>query len=67
MGDVNLVRKMISENGELKTITTYEKDRSLLTISVLNSHLLVAKYLVSIGADQSHKDKYGKTALDYAV
>jgi hypothetical protein len=53
---------MISENGELKKIATLEKDRSLLIISVLNNHLLVVKYLVEMGVDQTHKDKCGKTA-----
>lgn len=34
---------------------------------MLNSHLLVAKYLVELGVDQTHKDKLDKTAKDYAM
>ena len=61
-GDVNLVRKMISESGELKNAVTLDKQRNLLILAVINSHLLVVKLLVSMGIDQTHKDKSGKSA-----
>ena len=61
-GDVNLVRKMIGESGELKNAVTLDKQRNLLILAVINSHLLVVKLLVSMGIDQSHKDKFGKNA-----
>ena len=66
-GDVNLVRKMISESGELKNSVTLDKQRNLLILAVINSHLLVVKLLVSMGIDQTHKDKSGKSARQYAL
>lgn len=45
-GDVNQVRKMITENVTMKKLTTLEKDRTLLILAVLNRHLLVVKYLI---------------------
>ena len=39
----------------------------MLMISVQNENLYLAEYLLSAGCDTSLKDKYGKTALDYAV
>jgi hypothetical protein len=45
-GDVNQVRKMVSEDVSLKRITTPTKERTLLILAVLNQHLLIVKFLV---------------------
>lgn len=42
------------------------KLRTLLILAVMNQHLLVVKYLIEQGADPTHKDKFSKTARDYA-
>lgn len=63
---MNQVRKMVSENASLKIKTTPLKQRTLLIFAVMNQHLLVAKYLIEVGADSTHKDSLGKTAKDYA-
>lgn len=65
-GDVNQIRKMVSENPSLKVKATPIKNRTLLIFAVLNQHLLVTKFLIEAGADQSHKDSLGKTAKNYA-
>lgn len=61
-----MVRKMVEENKELKKAVTLEKGRNLLILGVLHGHLLVAKYLIAAGIDQSHRDKFNKSAKDYA-
>lgn len=66
-GDVNLVRKMLNEHPHLKTARTPAKDRTLLILAVINSHLLVVKYLVQAGAEVGHKDRNEKKAKDYAL
>jgi hypothetical protein len=45
-GDVNQVRKMVSEDSSLSKIITPAKHRTLLILSVLNQHLLIVKFLV---------------------
>ena len=45
-GDVNQVRKMVSEDPSLRKIMTPSKERTLLILSVLNRHLLIVKFLV---------------------
>jgi hypothetical protein len=65
-GDVNQVRKMISENPSLKSQMTPVKQRSLLMLAITNQHLLVAKYLIELGVDQTSKDTTGKTVRFYA-
>lgn len=46
---------------------TQEKQRNLLVVGVLNGHLLVVKFLMSVGVDPLRKDKFGKSARDYAI
>lgn len=57
---------MICENPSYKAIVTPGKNRSLLILAVINKHLLVVKYLIELGVDQSQQDKAGKTAKVYA-
>ncbi len=42
-------------------------DQTLLMLSVQKENLYLAEYLLIAGCDPSLTDKYGKTALDYAV
>lgn len=58
---------MLSESAELKNTVTQEKQRNLLVVGVLNGHLLVVKFLMSVGVDPLRKDKLGKSARDYAL
>lgn len=51
----------------MKGIVTQEKQRNLLVVGVLNGHLLVVKFLISMGVDPLRKDKLGKSARDYAI
>ena len=46
---------------------TQEKQRNLLVVGVLNGHLLIVKFLMSVGVDPLRKDKLGKSAKDYAL
>jgi ankyrin repeat protein len=66
-GDVNVVRKIVSENPKLKDETTPIRKRTLLIFAVLNRHILVVKYLVEAGAEVDYRDKLGKNAKDYAM
>lgn len=45
-GNVNVIRKLITENAALKKITTFEKNRTLLIIGVIEQHLLLVKFLI---------------------
>lgn len=65
-GDVNTVRRLLSETPALRKTITPQKQRNLLILAVMNQHLLVVKLLVEQGSDVSHKDKTGKSARDYA-
>jgi len=65
-GDVNLVRRMISEDKSLLDKVTEIKGRSLLIYAVIEQHLLVVKLLVELGANQSVRDRDGRNVWDYA-
>ena len=65
-GDVNTIRKMITNKPELKDSVTPVKERTPLIMAVLAKSLISVKYLVENGADQYHEDKEGKNAATYA-
>ena len=65
-GDVNTIRKLISENQSLKDSVTPIKERTPLIMAVRARSLISVKYLVENGADQYHEDKDGRNARWYA-
>ncbi|CAD8044189.1 unnamed protein product [Paramecium primaurelia] len=65
-GDLDTVRKLVTLKHDINE-QSYVNQFTPLILATRGNHFLVVKYLLSQKVDTTLKDKYGNTALDYAV
>lgn len=56
-GNVNLIRKLTTQNPNLRDSVTKQKQRTPLILAILGKSLISVKFLIDTQADTYHEDK----------